>query len=332
MHMAGRKKKEPLREQDITSLKMFKPLWRLTALLHNDARRQNRLLHHDQLLGLLLLLFFNPVVRSLRDLETLSGLKKVQRKLGIPRFGKSTIAEALRVFDPGLLAEVVEDLAGRVPQIKSAPLDELGQVLVAVDGSLLRALPRMAWALWVDEQNRAAKLHVCFEVLKGVPALVGLTEGVASETEFLSDNLQAGRLYITDRGYAKYSLFQDIIAAKSSFVARIKKNAVIETIEKRALSEEDRRSGVVSDRIIRLGKVYLERSRKADGSQGLKDPLRMVEAEIETRSGTTCMLLATDRLDIPAHIIALIYRYRWQVELFFRPYGRPVGAAGSRAH
>ena len=308
--MTGPAKKRPLAEQDVGSLQLLKPLSRLATLLHEDAGHQNRLLHHDQLLCLLLLMFFNPVITSLRDLEELSGLKKVQRKLGIPRFGKSTIAEALRVFEPGLLAEVAEELAGRVPQLKSGPLSGLGQVLTAVDGTLLRALPRMAWALWIDERNRAAKLHVCFEVLKGVPSVLGVTEGTASETEFLADNLRSGCLYVTDRGYARYSLFQQIIEAESSFVARIRANAATETVEERALSEDDRRSGVVSDRIVRLG--------RPDGSQGLKEPLRLVEVQAGTRSGRSLMLLATDRTDLPAHIIALIYRHRWQVELFFR--------------
>jgi len=216
--MTGPAKKRPLAEQDVGSLQLLKPLSRFTALLHQDAGHQNRLLHHDQLLCLLLLMFFNPVITSLRD---------------------------------------------------------LGQVLTAVDGTLLRALPRMAWALWIDERNRAAKLHVCFEVLKGVPSLLEVTEGSASETEFLADNLRSGCLYVTDRGYARYSLFQQIIEAESSFVARIRANAATETVEERALSEDDLRSGVVSDRIVRLG--------RPDGSQGLKEPLRLVEVQAGTR-------------------------------------------------
>ena len=308
--MPGRKPKPKIRHDDITSLRYLKPLARLTELLHADADCPNRIIHHDKLLCLLLLMYFNPVVTSLRDLSELSGLKKVRRKLGTPRFGKSTIAEAMRAFDPNLLAGVAREMSGHVPQLGDERLRGLKQVLTAVDGSLLRALPRMVWALWVDENNRAAKLHVCFEVLKGVPSLLGVTEGVASETDFLADNLEAGRMYVTDRGYAKYSLFQKIIDAKSSFVARIKANAATETIEDLPLTEDDRRAGVISDRIVRLG--------KAPGAQGLRVPVRIVEVEAKTRSGSTCMLLATDRQDIPAEIIALIYRHRWQVELFFR--------------
>jgi hypothetical protein len=308
--MTGRKKKESLREEDVGSLKLLRPLTRLAELLHADADCPNRIIHHDKLLCLLLLMYFNPVVTSLRDLSELSGLKKVRRKLDIPHFGKSTIAEAMRTFDPNLLVGVAREMSEHVPQLGDERLRGLKQVLTAVDGSLLRALPRMTWALWVDENNRAAKLHVCFEILKGVPSRLDVTEGVASETDFLADNLEADHMYVTDRGYAKYSLFQKIIDAKSSFVARIKANAATETMEERPLTEDDRRAGVISDRIVRLG--------TDPEAQGLRVPVRIVEVEAKTRSGSTCMLLATDRLDIPAEIIALIYRHRWQVELFFR--------------
>jgi hypothetical protein len=255
-------------------------------------------------------MYFNPVVTGLRDLSTLSGLKKVKRKLGIPRFSKSAIAEGLRAFDPALLARVVEQMAGHLTKSQRDRLGDLNQALTLVDGSLLRALPRMAWALWVDENNRAAKLHVCFEALKSAPTQIDVTEGIGSEVEFLIRNLKPGRLYAMDRGFAVYALFQKIIDAKSSFVCRLRNNAVIETIETLPLSEADEEAGVVSDRIVRLG--------KDPEAQGLNVPVRVVEVNLDTREGSTHMLLATDRRDLSAETVALIYKHRWQVELFFR--------------
>ena len=49
-----------------------------------------------------------------------------------------------------------------------------------MDGSLLPALPRMAWALWLDEDHRAAKMHLTFEVLRGIPTQVTVTSGNGS--------------------------------------------------------------------------------------------------------------------------------------------------------
>ncbi len=96
------------------------------------------------------------------------------------------------------------------------------QGLTAVDGSVLRALPQMAWALWMDDQHRDTKLHLHFEVLKGVPVDAILTPAACSEPDQLRAMLQPGRLYVTDRGYADYQLFRDILDAGSSFVARLR--------------------------------------------------------------------------------------------------------------
>ena len=56
----------------------------------------------------------------------------------------------------------------------------------------------MAWALWVDEDNRAAKMHVHFEVLRGIPVKVTVTEGNGSETFQLRSTLTADRLYVVE--------------------------------------------------------------------------------------------------------------------------------------
>lgn len=56
-----------------------------------------------------------------------------------------------------------------------------------------------------------------------------------------------------DAGYGQYSLFEDICKAKSSFVARLKDNAVWQTIEERPITEADRLAGVQRDMIVRLG-------------------------------------------------------------------------------
>jgi len=66
--------------------------------------------------------------------------------------------------------------------------------LTAVDGSLLPALPKMAWALWLDPQHRAAQMHVHFDVRKGVPVETTVTAGNDSESEHLRASLHAGRL------------------------------------------------------------------------------------------------------------------------------------------
>jgi hypothetical protein len=185
--------------------------------------------------------------------------------------------------------------------------------LVAVDGSLLPACSRLAWALWRDQTRRAAKMHVQFEVLRGIPVRVSVTAGTASEAVQLREALTAPRLYVVDRGYAEYQLFQDIIDAHSGFIGRIRDNAVWRLVEERPVSAAARAAGVRSDRVVWLG--------CPESGAVFRQSLRVIAVQTgkaDANGRPEVLLLATDRLDLEAELVALGYRFRWAVELFFR--------------
>ena len=71
--------------------------------------------------------------------------------------------------------------------------------------------------------------------MKGTPRVATVTRGNASERGQLRVMLEPGRLYVIDRGYAEYALFQEIVDGRSSFVARVRANAVWQEIEQRRL-------------------------------------------------------------------------------------------------
>ena len=306
-----------IREADLQGLKYFKVLKPLLDRLHGDAtqrdRAGNRKLHFDQYASLLLLFFFNPILTSLRGIQQASQLAKVQKLLGCERTSLGSLSEAGRVFDPQLLRDLIGELAATAVPLVSGREAEALRGLTAVDGSLLPALPKMAWALWVDDQHRAAKMHVHFDVLRGVPVEATLTAGNSSETVQLRATLQPGRLYVIDRGYADYQLFQDIINAGSGFIGRIRDNAVWTVVEERPVSAAARAAGVRRDLVVRLG--------GPKSGAVLQQPLRVVEVhtgKTDSRGQAEVLLLASNRLDLDAELIALGYRYRWAIELFFR--------------
>jgi hypothetical protein len=77
--------------------------------------------------------------------------------------------------DAELLREMIPELAQKLlPTARGKDAKAL-QGLIAVDGSLLPAHPKMIWALWIDDDHRAAKMHVHFDVFKGIPADVTVT-------------------------------------------------------------------------------------------------------------------------------------------------------------
>ncbi len=170
----------------------------------------------------------------------------------------------------------------------------------------------MLWALWMDPQHRAAKLHLHFDVLKGVPCDATITAANGSESQQLQATLVAGRFYVLDRGYASYELLRAILDTGSSFVLRAKANVDFGLTRDRPLTDAARAAGVVRDlEIFRLGVLY--------GTETIRHPLRLVIVHRTRPDGSSEDLwLLTDRLNLPAELVALAYRYRWTVELFFR--------------
>lgn len=313
----ARQHRPEVREADLRGLKYFKILGPLLDRLHDDATQRdhagNRKLHFDQYASLLLLYFFNPILTGLRSIQQASRLAKVQKLLGCERAALGSLSEASRVFDPQLLRDIIGDLAEQALPIMKGKEALALKGLTAVDGSLLPALSKMAWALWVDDQHRAAKMHIHFDVLRGVPVEATLTHGSGSETTQLRATLQTGRLYVVDRGYADYQLFQDIIDAGSGFIGRIKSNSVWTVVEERPVSPEAYAAGVRRDLIVDLG--------GPQSGSVFKQRLRVVEVvtgKVDAQGQPEVLLLATNRLDLDAELVALGYRYRWAIELFFR--------------
>jgi len=326
-------KRHKIKEQEVKGFKYFKAISGMLASLHNVGcdrdRAGNRILHMDQYISLLLLYMFNPICTSLRSLQQASELKKVQRKLGVPRASLGSLSEAATVFDSEAMIEIIEQLGAQLKPITARDkLNDLPGILTAVDGTLLKGLPKIAWALWIDDKHKAIKNHVHFEILKGVPVKATLTEGNGNEKDVLAETLEAGRIYVLDRGYAKYGLLQTIRDRRSSFVCRIRDNYSGQVCEKRPLTAEAKAAGVVLDRVMRLG---------ADPeSSDLTEPVRVVEVTCtpHRKRGHTgrggpeqseTLAIATDLMEVDADVIALIFQYRWTIEIFFRFYKHILG-------
>ena len=332
--MAARRRPK-VRERDLQGFKHFKLLLPMLDELHGAAcdrdKAGNRRLHFDQYIALILLYFFNPIVQSLRGIQQASELNKVQRLLSCPRTSLGSLSEAARVFDAELLRGVIGELVGRLKPLQGdRAVREAQRMVTLVDSTLLRALPKITEAMWRDEKNRAFKLHTHFEVLKGVPVRTDLTSAQTDDRDALAQALQPGRTYVLDRGYQEYRLFARIIQAGSSFVCRIRDNSVFEVLDSRTLSAEARAARIVRDDLVRFTR---EPARKA-GLASASNSLRVVEIQCKPHrrrgakggqpQGET-LLIATDLLDVPAEVIAVLYRHRWEVEIFFRFFKHVLG-------
>lgn len=302
--------------RSLSGFKFFNLLGDLFQSLHDDGTQRdkadNRSLYYDHYAMLLLLYYFNPAVESLRGIQQFSTLDKVQKKLGVSKTSLGSLSEAARVFDPALLQPIIAQLAeraGHTPQ-SFPPADQAAlRGLVAVDGSLLRAVPRMAWALWQDETHRAVKVHTAFSVWSQVPTQVSVTHGNGSERKEFRKMIEPGGFYVADRGYADYDLFREIDEGEARFVIRVQKNAVYDVAEAHEITPEDREAGVLKD-------VTLRRLGTDKHNRLLDRPLRLLE--VQGDEPDQIWVLVTNQLDLSADLIVMAYRYRWQVELFFR--------------
>jgi hypothetical protein len=313
---ADKQKQVERASQRLRSVRLIKPLRRLLKRIHTSGaerdRAGNRKFFYDHYLLLLLLYFANPALDSLRALQNASNWERVRKRLGIPRVSLGSLSESVGVFDPALVRPILKELADLArPHFKGREAQALAN-LTAVDGSVFAALPRMAWALWMDAEHRGVKLHLQFHASKGVPGDAVLTPAACSEPAALTGMLESGRLYVCDRGYASFGLFRSILDAGSSLIVRVKDDITVNVQEERAISPEAAQAGVVRD-------VILKRLGTSHHKDLVGRPMRLVVVKVvERKSKVSELWLITDRFDLDADLVAVAYRHRWSVELFFR--------------
>lgn len=267
-----------------------------------DPRRK---LTSEAYFSLFLFGLLNPIITSMRGLSAASHFKKMRAVSSDP-VSLGSFSEAQHLFDPSALAAVVRELSAKAkgiagfgdPQIRAAI-----EALTLVDGTVFRAVKRMAWAPAAGHGS-AIKLHLHFAAFDQIPTDWLITPGNVCERKALKKMKQPGGFLVGDRYYSEDHLYlKQLQKEASDFVIRLLGN-VIRTPSgpERPLTDEDRQAGVVSDRLEELG------------GQGGGPVLRVVEIHAQGK----VFLLATTRLDLSAHQVGLIYRYRWQIELFFK--------------
>jgi hypothetical protein len=316
---------EPITEDQLCGLKHFKRLAPLLDRLHevgtNRDSAGNRRLFFDQYCKLVLLYLFNPLISSMRMLQESLQLNKAARAVGVQRFSMGSFSEAPAVFDPEALKEVIKELAGEIRPLASDPrLADLKHLVTIADGTILAALPKLASTIYNRGNNgkpmHGWRLHTHLVLGQPVPELIERTSAkgaASSERRHLRQHLQADRCYVLDRGYQDAKVFNEIHATGSSYVVRVRENFNPTVLEERPLSAQAIAGGVIRDALV--------------SSEQSNHPMRLVEVAgtphaKRTRKGYRqsdgTIFLLTNMLDEPPELIALIYRYRWTIELFFR--------------
>jgi Transposase DDE domain len=199
-----------------------------------DGRRK---LSQKDYLSLLLFGLFNPVVDSMRGLCAASRLERVQEQICSCPVSLGSFSEAQAVVDGRLLQRVFGELAAEQQQgqgqnaaSSDQRLEPYRAQLLVVDGTLWRALPRMAWALWRYQHGREAalRLHLKFNLLEEKPVGALVTSARRCERAVLRTQLQAGEFYVGDRYYGEdYALFSQLEQAGCCYLLRLRQEAAL---------------------------------------------------------------------------------------------------------
>jgi len=247
---------------------------------------------------------------SLRDVETCLRSRHDQLyHLGIRgEVSRSVLADANRERDWRIYHDLAQRLIRRARALYAKdPIEaELNETVYALDSTTIDlCLNLFPWARF-RRAKAAVKLHTLLDLRGSIPTFISISQGKQADVRVLDELvLEPGAFYVMDRGYVDFQRLYGFVLAAAFFVTRCKTNLQFNRLQSRPV---DSATGVRSDQIIWL--------RNPSSIQHYPDKLRRIHY-VDAQTGKSLVFL-TNNFALPALTIALLYKNRWQVELFFK--------------
>mgnify|MGYP001618830380 FL=1 len=247
---------------------------------------------------------------SLRDIETC--LRTVRPKLyhmgirgGISR---TTLAKANENRDWRIYADFAQVLiqTARGLYVNDPFAVELEQTVYALDSTTIDlCLSLFPWARF-RKRKAAVKLHTLLDLRGNIPSFIKITDGKRHDVHILDELIpEPGSYYVMDRGYLDFTRLHAFSLRLAFFVTRAKTNLRYRRVDSKPV---DKATGVRSDQTIVLTGI--------NTAEHYPDKLRRVRFfDVENKKK---LVFLTNDFSLPPESIALLYKQRWQVELFFR--------------
>jgi hypothetical protein len=247
---------------------------------------------------------------SLRDIEIC--LRTHQEKLyhmGVRSpISRSTLAYTNENRDWRIYADFAQAL---IQEARSLYLHdsfgmELEQTAYALDSTTIDlCLSLFPWAQF-RKRKGAVKLHTLLDLRGSIPTLVFITHGKIHDVNILDElPIEAGAIYILDRGYLDFGRLHAIHRSFAFFITRAKSNFDFQRLYSHPV---DKTTGIQADQIITLQGFYARK----DYPEKLRR-IRFFDAQNNKR-----FVFLSNNLTLPALTIAKLYHCRWQIELFFK--------------
>ena len=247
---------------------------------------------------------------SLRDIEvSLSVQSSKLYHMGFREpIRRSTLADANESRDWRIYAEFATRLIVQARKLyASEDLGlELSNTVYALDSTTIDlCLSVFPWAHF-RTTKAAVKMHTLLDLRGSIPSFIHVSNGKLHDVHALDLlTLEAGAIYVMDRGYVDFSRLHALHSAGAFFVTRAKSNLKAHRVYS---ARTDRSTGIISDQTIALDDFYTRRDYPAH--------LRRVRFnDPETRKS---LVFLTNQMRLPAATICALYKSRWQVELFFK--------------
>ena len=247
---------------------------------------------------------------GLRDIATcLNAKPEALYHLGFCQpVAKSTLADANEQRDWRLWEDLAKNLMRKARTLYAG--EDLGLELESTVYALDSTTIDLSLSLfpWADFRRTKAgiKMHTQVDLRGPIPTCIHVTNARQHDVRWLDELVfEPGAFYVLDRGYMDFKRLNRIVGAGAFFVTRAKDNLCF---SRQHSLPVDYSTGVRSDQI---GKPTLAKARAA--FPALLRKVRYFDAETERH-----LVFLTNHLEIPALTVALIYRLRWRIELFFR--------------
>jgi uncharacterized protein (UPF0248 family) len=247
---------------------------------------------------------------SLRDI--VACLRAADRRcyhLGIRGpVSRSTLADANESRDWRIYADFAQVLIGEARQLyRSEDLGvDLRATVYALDSTIIDlCVTLFPWATYSATQH-AIKVQTLLDLRGNIPTFLRITPAQIHDVHMLDHLIpEPGAFYVMDRGYLDFGRLYHWTQRGAFFVTRARKNFCFDRITSHPV---DKHTGVQCDQTVSLVWFY--------SARGYPAPLRRIRFRDVERDQRFVFL--TNNFVLPAHVIADLYRHRWQIELFFK--------------
>lgn len=246
---------------------------------------------------------------SLRDIEVcLRAHHAKLYHLGIRgTVARSTLADANEKRDWRIFAEFAQRLIATARHLYSdEPMGvELAQTAYALDSTTIDlCLSVFPWARAPHASCGAIKLHTLLDIRGAIPTVIHVSEAKRHDVHMLDQIVpEPGAIYVMDRGYLDFERLYRLHCAGASFLMRAKKNL---RVTRRYSHPVTDRATIVCDQTVVLSRECARTD--------YPTPLR----RLRVRDADSSIVLITNHFALPAASISVLYRHRWQIEIFFK--------------